>query len=95
MHDLAEMVNIGTLVAFIIVSAGVIVLRYKYPDMDRPFKTPWMPVVPILGILSCSYLIFSLPWVTHMRFIIWLVVGMVVYSFYSYRHSLCGRTSAP
>lgn len=91
MHELAALVNIGTLFAFIIVCFGVMVLRYRYPEMVRPFKTPWMPLVPILGILSCSYLIISLPWVTMARFIIWMLVGMVMYSLYSYQHSRIGR----
>ncbi len=90
MHELAELVNIGTLFAFIIVCLGVMVLRYKHPDMVRPFKTPWMPVVPILGVLSCSYLIINLPWETMLRFVIWMVVGMIIYSVYSYSHSRIG-----
>jgi APA family basic amino acid/polyamine antiporter len=85
--DLAELVNIGTLAAFIIVCFGVLYLRYTHPDMHRPFKTPGMPYVPILGILSCLYLIINLPWVTIMRFIVWMAFGLVVYFAYSRRHS--------
>lgn len=82
MHDLAELVNIGTLFAFITVCTGVIILRYTHPELPRPFKTPFMPIIPVLGILSCAYLIFHLPWVTMMRFIIWMVAGMLIYWFY-------------
>jgi APA family basic amino acid/polyamine antiporter len=85
--DLAELVNIGTLAAFIIVCFGVLYLRYTHPDMHRPFKTPGMPYVPILGILSCLYLIINLPWITIMRFIVWMVLGLLVYYVYSRRHS--------
>lgn len=83
----AELTNIGTLFAFIIVCAGVIVLRYKKPDMARPFKTPWFPVVPILGILACAYLITGLKPVTWIRFAVWLILGLIIYFGYSVRHS--------
>lgn len=85
--DLAELVNIGTLFAFIIVCAGVLYLRYAKPEMDRPFRTPGLPYVPVLGILSCMYLIINLPWITMLRFAVWMVVGMVVYFFYSRKNS--------
>jgi len=81
--DLAELVNIGTLFAFIIVCSGVLVLRYTNPDLPRPFKTPFMPYVPILGIISCAYLIANLPWMTMLRFVIWMVLGVVVYFLFS------------
>lgn len=82
LYDLAELVNIGTLFAFIIVCGGVIVLRYTHPDLPRPFKTPLMPLIPLLGILSCGYLIIHLPWLTMLRFIIWMCAGLVIYWFY-------------
>lgn len=85
--DLAELVNIGTLAAFITVCAGVIILRYTQPDMSRPFKTPFSPLVPILGILCCAYLICSLPMVTILRFIIWMAIGLVIYFVYGHRKS--------
>lgn len=88
MKDLAELVNIGTLVAFIVVCSGVIYLRYTHPNMQRPFKTPLMPLVPVLGILSCSYLILHLPWVTILRFVIWMTIGLLIYFFYSQKASL-------
>ncbi|AHE68418.1 amino acid permease [Legionella oakridgensis] len=81
--DLAELVNIGTLFAFVIVCSGVIILRYTRPDLPRPFKTPFMPYVPILGIVSCVYLIFNLPWFTMLRFIIWMMIGMLIYFTFS------------
>lgn len=88
LKDLAELVNIGTLVAFASVCLGVLILRYKKPTLERPFKTPCMPYVPIVGMLSCGYLIVDLPWVTLLRFVIWLLVGFVVYFSYSMHHSV-------
>jgi basic amino acid/polyamine antiporter, APA family len=85
--DLAELVNIGTLFAFIIVCSGVLYLHWTRPEMERPFKTPGMPYVPILGVLSCFYLIINLPWITMLRFLIWMVVGIIVYFIYSRRQS--------
>ncbi|WP_133128036.1 amino acid permease [Legionella nagasakiensis] len=89
--DLAELVNIGTLFAFIIVCSGVIILRYTRPELPRPFKTPLMPYIPILGILSCAYLIFNLPWFTMLRFIIWMIIGVVVYFAFSRVNSTLHR----
>ncbi|WP_115303865.1 amino acid permease [Legionella beliardensis] len=89
--DLAELVNIGTLFAFITVCIGVIILRYRHPELPRPFKTPLMPLVPILGVLSCSYLIIHLPWVTILRFIIWMVIGLIIYFAYSRFHSVLNQ----
>lgn len=85
--DLAELVNIGTLFAFIVVCSGVIYLRHTQPDMLRPYKTPGMPYVPILGIISCFYLIINLPWVTILRFLIWMTLGLIIYFTYSYKRS--------
>jgi len=84
---LGELVSIGTLLAFIIVCAGVWILRRRHPDMPRPFRTPWVPLVPILGILVSAALMLSLPLDTWLRLIIWLVIGMFVYFGYSCRHS--------
>lgn len=86
--ELAELVNIGTLFAFIIVCAGVLYLRHSQPEMHRPYKTPGMPYVPILGVISCLYLIMNLPWVTILRFVIWMVIGLVVYFAFSRSHSV-------
>lgn len=85
--NLAELVNIGTLFAFIIVCAGVITLRYTQPDLPRPFKTPLTPLIPILGIICCSYLIYHLPLITIKRFGLWMSIGMVVYFLFSRKNS--------
>jgi len=85
--DLAELVNVGTLFAFVIVCSGVIVLRYTQPDTPRPFKTPGAPFVPLLGILSCLYLMVNLPWITLLRFVVWMAVGMIVYFAFSHKNS--------
>jgi APA family basic amino acid/polyamine antiporter len=85
--EVVELTNIGTLFAFILVSAGVIVLRKAEPDRPRPFRAPWVPLTPILAILSCLYLMLQLPWVTWVRFALWLALGMVVYFLYGIRHS--------
>ena len=84
---LAELVNIGTLAAFVLVCIGVIVLRITHPNMKRPFKMPFGIVLPVLGALSCGALIVFLPLVTHIRFALWLGAGMLIYLFYSVRHS--------
>lgn len=86
--DLAELVNIGTLAAFVTVCGGVIILRYTQPNLIRPFKTPFSPWFPFFGILSCLYLIFHLPMVTILRFIIWMLIGIVIYFVYSRHHSI-------
>jgi APA family basic amino acid/polyamine antiporter len=87
MKVLAELVNIGTLFAFFTVCAGVLYLHYKRPEMKRPFKIPGMPYVPILGMLSCLYLIVNLPLITLMRFALWMVIGLVVYFSFSHKNS--------
>ncbi|HXW52697.1 MAG TPA: amino acid permease [Myxococcota bacterium] len=84
---LAELVNIGTLAAFIFVCAGVIVLRYTNPDMPRPFKLGFHPVIPTLGILFCLYLMLSLPLETWLRFGVWMTVGLLIYVFYGFKNS--------
>ncbi len=84
---LSELVNMGTLLAFAIVCAGVWILRRRNPHLHRPFKTPLVPLVPILGILSALYLIWSLPALTKIVVVVWLVVGLVIYFTYSVKHS--------
>ena len=84
---LAELVNIGTLTAFILVCLGVIVLRKTHPDMPRPFKVPGGLIIPVLGVLSCGALIAFLPGHTHERFVLWLLAGLVIYFAYGYRKS--------
>jgi APA family basic amino acid/polyamine antiporter len=88
---LGELVSIGTLSAFVIVCAGVLVLRYKQPDIKRPFRTPFVPVVPVLGILFCLYLMAGLPLDTWLRLIIWLAIGMAIYFLYGRKHSVLGK----
>jgi APA family basic amino acid/polyamine antiporter len=82
-----EMTSIGTLFAFVVVCAAVLVLRAKRPDAVRPFRVPFGPVFPILGILSCSYLMLSLPVLTWVRFLVWLDIGMIIYWTYGRTHS--------
>ncbi|HEV2272991.1 MAG TPA: amino acid permease [Acidobacteriaceae bacterium] len=84
---LSELVNMGTLLAFTIVCAGVWILRRRHPDMERPFKTPFVPAVPILGILSALYLMIKLPLLTWEVLILWLVLGLAIYFTYSIKHS--------
>lgn len=85
--ELAETVNIGTLASFVMVCVGVIVLRIRQPDLPRPFKNPWNPVIPVMGILSCGALMCFLPSTTWMRFIWWIVVGVIFYFCYSMHKS--------
>src|SRR5688572_22657276 len=82
-----EMTSIGTLFAFVVVCAAVLVLRAKRPDAVRPFRVPFGPVFPVLGILSCSYLMLSLPVLTWVRFLVWLDLGMIIYWAYGRTHS--------
>lgn len=85
--EAAELTNIGTLFAFVLTSGGVLVLRYTDPNAPRHFKTPLFPLVPILSILSCFYLMISLPTITWIRFVVWLLLGLLVYFLYGYKHS--------
>jgi APA family basic amino acid/polyamine antiporter len=84
---LEEMVNIGTLFAFVLVSVGVIILRRTRPDLPRAFRTPLVPLVPILAVLACLWLMLNLTVETWLRFVIWMVLGLVVYAFYGRTHS--------
>jgi basic amino acid/polyamine antiporter, APA family len=84
---LAALVNMGTLLAFTIVSAGVWILRVRHPDLKRPFRTPLVPLVPILGIVSAFYLMLNLPLLTWIVAIAWLIIGLVIYFTYSTKHS--------
>jgi APA family basic amino acid/polyamine antiporter len=88
---LADLSNIGTLFAFVLVSLGVLVLRRTQPGRRRAFRTPGVPAVPILSILCCLVLMASLPVETWLRFLVWLIVGLVIYSLYSRHHSEFGR----
>jgi amino acid permease len=84
---LIELVNIGTLFAFVIVCISVMVLRRTQPDRPRPFKVPLYPVTPILGVLCCIVLMLSLPWMNWVRLLIWMVIGLVIYWFYGRKNS--------
>jgi APA family basic amino acid/polyamine antiporter len=84
---LGELVSIGTLLAFVIVCLSIIVLRKKSPELKRPFKTPWVPFVPLLGAGTCLLQMFSLPFDTWLRLIIWFILGLAIYFFYSRKHS--------
>ncbi|WP_124727674.1 amino acid permease [Staphylospora marina] len=87
LDNLAQLVNIGTLFAFSLVSVGVLVLRKTRPDLPRPFKVPFVPVVPLLSVAFCLYLMLQLYAFTWMAFLIWLAIGVVVYFTYSRKHS--------
>jgi len=91
---LGELVSIGTLFAFAIVCAGVLVLRYTDPEIPRPFRTPLVPWVPIAGILATVYLMLGLPVDTWARLIIWMLLGLVIYFAYGRRHSRVGQAAA-
>ena len=84
---LGELVSIGTLLAFVIVSIGIIFLRKRRPDLERPFRTPWVPFIPILSALVSLALMASLPFDTWMRLVIWMVIGLVIYFGYGRQHS--------
>lgn len=87
LNKLAELTNIGTLFAFSLVSVGVVILRKTQPNLRRAFRVPFVPVVPILAVLFCGYLVYSLPTFTKIGFVSWLAVGAVVYFLYSGHHS--------
>ena len=89
---LGELVSIGTLLAFVIVCGGIIYLRRAEPNRERPFKTPLVPLVPILGILICGYMMYSLPKDTWVRLAVWMAIGIVIYFTYSRSHSVLGRS---
>jgi basic amino acid/polyamine antiporter, APA family len=91
---LAELTNIGTLLAFVIVCSAVLIMRYTHPEAERPFRAPLVPLVPILGIISCLLLMFSLPPENWWRLIIWLVIGFVIYFSYGRRHSILAKRRA-
>ncbi len=90
----AELTNIGILLAFVVVCAAVIVLRYRSPDLPRTFRVPFMPVVPLLGIGFSLWLTSQLMWQTWVRFLVWFLIGAIVYGAYGYRHSKVGRGEA-
>lgn len=91
--EAAELTNIGILLAFVVVCTAVIVLRYRQPELPRAFRTPWMPVVPAVGVVFSVWLITFLQWQTWARFAVWFAVGLVVYFGYSYRRSALARAA--
>jgi APA family basic amino acid/polyamine antiporter len=84
---LGELVSIGTLLAFVIVCAGIMVLRKKRPDLERPFRAPWVPFTPIMGIIVSFAMMAALPLDTWIRLVVWLVIGMIIYLTYGRHHS--------
>lgn len=87
LDELAELVNMGTLAAFILISVAVVVLRKTRPDLERKFRCPGVPYIPALAVLFCGYLMIQLPGQTWLRFLIWLVIGFVLYFAYARRNS--------
>lgn len=85
--EAAELTNIGTLFAFVLTSAGVLVLRYTDPNAPRSFKAPFVPFVPLFAIFTCLYLMISLPLITWIRFVAWLFIGLLIYFLYGYKNS--------
>src|SRR5437667_12698403 len=85
--DIGKMVNIGTLLAFVIVCVAVLVLRRANPSQPRPFRTPWVPLVPILGVLFNGYMMYKLGWINWARLIGWLIIGLFIYFTYGIKHS--------
>ncbi len=81
------MVNIGTLLAFVIVCIAIMILRHTNPVQHRPFRTPWVPFIPIMGILFNGYMMYKLGWVNWARLIVWLIIGLVIYFSYGRYHS--------
>src|SRR5580658_11063606 len=90
-EEIAQLTNIGTLFAFVLVCLGVWILRRVDPKQHRPFRTPWVPVVPILGVIFCVFLMARLPMITWIRFFVWLVIGLVIYFTYGRYHSRVDR----
>jgi APA family basic amino acid/polyamine antiporter len=84
---LEEMINIGTLSAFVLVSLAVVVLRRRRPDLKRAYQVPFSPWLPLLSALACFYLMLNLTTLTWLRFLVWLAIGLAIYFGYGYRHS--------
>lgn len=91
--EVVDLTNIGTLFAFVLVSAGVLALRRSEPDRVRPFRAPLVPITPIISIVACVYLMLQLPRLTWIRFAIWLAIGLAIYLLYGIRHSRLRRAA--
>ncbi|MBC6109127.1 amino acid permease [Pedobacter fastidiosus] len=87
MNVVGEMTSIGTLLAFLMVCVGILILRKTDPDAKRPFRVPWVPLIPILGILTCIAMMVFLPWETWLRLAVWLIIGLAIYFWYGKKHS--------
>ncbi|WP_067500908.1 amino acid permease [Actinoplanes sp. TFC3] len=94
LSEIVKLVNIGTLFAFVLVNIGVIILRRTRPDMPRPYRVPWSPVLPVIGVAFAIYLMSDLPLSTWIRFVVWLVIGLAIYFLYGYRNSRLRREHA-
>lgn len=94
-NEVVELCNIGTLFAFVIVAAGILVLRWREPDRPRPFRTPLVPWVPLAAIGLCGWLMLQLPWLTWVRFLLWLGAGLIFYALYGARRSVLRTTERP
>ena len=85
--EMVDLTNIGTLFAFILVCIGILILREARAEPAAAFRTPWVPVVPVLGVLSCAYLMLGLPWITWVRFALWLLSAWSIYMLYGFKRS--------
>jgi APA family basic amino acid/polyamine antiporter len=85
--EIVKLVNIGTLFAFVLVNIGVIILRRTRPEMPRPYRVPWSPVLPVIGVAFAVYLMSDLPLATWIRFVVWLAIGLIIYWLYGYKNS--------
>ena len=92
-NEVVELCNIGTLFAFVLVAAGILVLRRTDPGRPRPFRTPWVPWVPLGAIATCAWLMVELPAKTWLRFLGWLMVGLIIYFLYGFRRSRVGQAA--
>jgi len=92
-NELATLVNIGTLFAFVVVALGVLVLRRTRPDLPRAFRTPWVPVLPVLSVAASAWLMLNLPAETWLRFAVWMALGVIIYFAYGRRHSRLGASA--
>ncbi|WP_443945900.1 amino acid permease [Pedobacter sp. AW1-32] len=95
MNVVGEMTSIGTLLAFLMVCVGILILRKTDPEAKRPFKVPLVPLIPILGILTCIAMMVFLPWETWLRLAIWLIIGLAIYFFYGKKHSKIRKEATP
>ena len=94
-NEVVELCNIGTLFAFVLVAAGILILRRIDPDRPRPFRTPWVPWVPLGAIVTCVWLMRELPLITWKRFIYWLIAGLFIYALFGSRRSRLRETRKP